>query len=323
MTCSAANCQVHHQANVEKRFTMRTVTARQESQAIMTSAATPPIVRTIAELRAVTAAWRKRGQTCAMVPTMGALHAGHLSLVDYANSVADHVVVSIFVNPTQFAPNEDFDAYPRTEEEDCKKLAAFNVGVVFAPNAREMYPDNFCSAISVNGPAQGLESDSRPHFFGGVATVVTKLLLALLPDIAIFGEKDFQQLRVIEQVTSDLNLPVKILGGPTMREADGLAMSSRNAYLSADERATSVQLITIMRKVAAALQNGAAIEETLQSGLTELKAAGFKPDYLSLNDARSLQAISRDHLDQDMLGTYRLLAAVWLGKTRLIDNIEV
>ncbi len=289
----------------------------------MTNAANPPVVRTIEDLRAITSSWRKLGETCAMVPTMGALHAGHLSLVEYANSVADHVIVSIFVNPTQFAPHEDFDSYPRTEEDDCKKLSNFNVGVVFAPNAREMYPESFCSAISVDGPAKSLESDFRPHFFGGVATVVTKLLLAALPDIAIFGEKDFQQLRVIEQVTEDLNLPVKILGGPTMREADGLAMSSRNAYLSDEERATSVQLITVMRKVASALQNGAPVDTTLQSGLTELKDAGFKPDYLSLNDSRSLQSVTRDHLEQDMLGTYRLLAAAWLGKTRLIDNIEV
>lgn len=289
----------------------------------MQSQQAPKIVRHIADLRDQTALWRQQGQKIAMVPTMGALHAGHLSLVDYAHSVADKVIVSIFVNPTQFAPHEDFDAYPRTEDDDCRKLANYNVGAVFAPNAREMYPEGFCSSIHVAGPALGLESDFRPHFFQGVATVVTKLLLAAQPDIAIFGEKDFQQLRVIEQVTSDLNLPVQILGGPTMREADGLAMSSRNRYLSDAERAQAVQLITTMRKVAAALQSGANCQQSLDSGAAELKQAGFKLDYLTLADKLSLTPVARDHLEEDMLGTYRLLAAAWLGKTRLIDNIEV
>lgn len=289
----------------------------------MTSFSRPKVARTIQDLRKITSAWRLKGESSAMVPTMGALHAGHLSLVEFANSVADHVVVSIFVNPTQFAPHEDFDAYPRTEDDDLEKLASFNVGVVFAPNAREMYPEGFCSHVGLAGPAEGLESEFRPHFFQGVATVVTKLLTAALPDIAIFGEKDFQQLRVIEQVTRDLNLPVKILGGLTMREDDGLAMSSRNAYLTTEERSQAVQLINIMRKVALALQNGAPCKETLTSGLKELEQAGFKPDYLSLNDSLSLQPVTRQVLEEDMLGTYRLLAAAWLGKTRLIDNIAV
>lgn len=258
-----------------------------------------------------------------MVPTMGALHAGHLSLVDHAASIADHVIVSIFVNPTQFAPNEDFDSYPRTEEDDRNKLADYNVGVIFAPNAREMYPQGFATSISMAGPALGLESDFRPHFFSGVATVVTKLLLAALPDFAIFGQKDFQQLKVIEQLVRDLNIPVKVQGGPTMREADGLAMSSRNAYLSPDERTQAVQLIATMRQVAEDLKSGKSIKDSLQSGIEQLEQAGFKPDYLSLNDANSLAAISGDKLDPKQIGTSRLLAAAWMGKTRLIDNIEV
>lgn len=289
----------------------------------MTDTSLPPLVRTIRDLRAVINDWRKKGETCAMVPTMGALHAGHLSLVDHAATVADHVVVSIFVNPAQFAPDEDFDSYPRTEEDDRKKLADHNVGVIFAPNAREIYPDGFATSITMTGPALGLESDFRPHFFGGVATVVTKLLLAALPDVAIFGQKDFQQLKVIERLVTDLNIPTKVLGGPTMREADGLAMSSRNACLSPDERAQAVQLITIMQQVAATLKDGAPIRTTLTEGLERLEKAGFRPDYLSLNDASTLAPVEADRFSDGEAGTCRLLAAAWMGTTRLIDNIEI
>ena len=281
------------------------------------------IVRTIKDLRAITNEWRLKGQTYAMVPTMGALHAGHLSLVEQAQNLADHVLVSIFVNPAQFAPHEDFDSYPRTENDDCIKLSDYRVGAVFCPNAKEMYPEGFCTHVGLSGPAQGLESDFRPHFFQGVATVVSKLLLAAQPDIAIFGEKDFQQLRVIQRFAKDLNIPTEILGGPTMRETDGLAMSSRNAYLSAEERARSVQLITIMRQTAQRLQHGELCKMVLQEGLDALKDAGFKPDYLALHESQDLKPFTGSSLTQEQLGDYRLLAAAWLGKTRLIDNIEV
>lgn len=281
------------------------------------------IVRTIKDLRAITNEWRLKGQTYAMVPTMGALHAGHLSLVEQAQNLADHVLVSIFVNPAQFAPHEDFDSYPRTENDDCIKLSDYSVGAVFCPNAKEMYPDGFCTHVGLSGPAQGLESDFRPHFFQGVATVVSKLLLAAQPDIAIFGEKDFQQLRVIQRFAKDLNIPTEILGGPTMRETDGLAMSSRNAYLSAEERAKSVQLITIMRQTAQRLQHGELCKAVLQEGLDALKDAGFKPDYLALHESQDLKPFTGSSLTKEQLGDYRLLAAAWLGKTRLIDNIEV
>ncbi|MCV6603031.1 MAG: pantoate--beta-alanine ligase [Cohaesibacter sp.] len=286
---------------------------------------TPPltIARTITDLRIITKNWRQKGETFAMVPTMGALHAGHLSLVEQAQTLADHVIVSIFVNPTQFAPNEDFDAYPRTEQEDCAKLANYRIGAVFCPSAREMYPDGFCTHVTLDGPAKGLESDFRPHFFQGVATVVTKLLLAAHPDLAIFGEKDFQQLRVIQRFAKDLNIPTQILGGPTMREADGLAMSSRNAYLSVDERAQAVKLITIMRQTANRLQKGDLCKAALEDGMQALKEAGFTPDYLSLHESHDLATFKGASLTQEQIGQFRLLAAVWLGKTRLIDNIEV
>ncbi|MCT4655390.1 MAG: pantoate--beta-alanine ligase [Cohaesibacter sp.] len=289
----------------------------------MTKSHTLTIARTIDDLRAITKAWRQKGETYAMVPTMGALHAGHLSLVEQAESMADHVLVSIFVNPAQFAPNEDFDSYPRTEEEDCKKLSSYRVGAVFCPNANEMYPSGFCTHVGLEGPAKGLESEFRPHFFQGVATIVTKLLLAAQPDIAIFGEKDFQQLRVIQQFSRDLNIPAKIVGGPTMREADGLAMSSRNAYLSEKERKEAVQLITIMRKTKDKIHGGMPCHSALDEGLADLKSQGFKPDYLSLNESESLTPIKAHTLTREQFGTCRLLAAAWLGKTRLIDNIEI
>ena len=289
----------------------------------MVKAAEPKRVRTIAALRQTVTNWRNAGETIAMVPTMGALHAGHLSLVEEAKRRADRILVSIFVNPTQFAPGEDFDAYPRTEEEDCTKLASLGVDLAFIPSAREMYPEGFATRVNLSGPAEGLESDFRPHFFEGVATVVSKLLLAALPDIAIFGEKDFQQLRVIERIVKDLHIPVNIAGAPTMREEDGLAMSSRNTYLSKDERARAVKLITIMRNVAAKLHEGAKLDQSLESGLVALKQAGFKPDYLSLCTSTDLKPVTADTLPCNMHGRCRLLAAAWMGQTRLIDNIEI
>jgi pantoate--beta-alanine ligase len=215
---------------------------------------TPRIVHTVSELRAAIADWRGGGARIGLVPTMGALHDGHLSLVQAIGKYADRIVVSIFVNPAQFAPHEDFDSYPRNLDGDCAKLAGTGADLVFAPTVREMYPDGFATRLSVGGPAEGLESDHRPHFFGGVATIVSKLLIAAMPDAAMFGEKDYQQLLVIRRMVTDLALPVAIPGGAIMREKDGLAMSSRNAYLSQNERAIAGQLNVVLKNAIARLK---------------------------------------------------------------------
>jgi pantoate--beta-alanine ligase len=272
------------------------------------------VVTTVADLRSVLADLKPA--RIGMVPTMGALHDGHVSLVREARRHADHVVVSIFVNPTQFAPHEDFDAYPRTLDADLAKLGDA-AAVVFAPNAREMYPQGHATAITVGGPSAGLETDFRPHFFAGVATVVAKLLIAAMPDIAVFGEKDYQQLQVVRQMVRDLALPVRIIGAPTLREADGLAMSSRNAYLSADERKVAAKLNRILKNAIADAGNGdlRAAEAAAESALV---AAGFDSvDYVAIRDAESLSVIER--LDRPA----RILAAAKIGKTRLIDNMAV
>ena len=272
------------------------------------------VVTTVADLRSVLADLKPA--RIGMVPTMGALHDGHVSLVREARRHADHVVVSIFVNPTQFAPHEDFDAYPRTLDADLAKLRDA-AAIVFAPNAREMYPQGHATAITVGGPSAGLETDFRPHFFAGVATVVAKLLIAAMPDIAVFGEKDYQQLQVVRQMVRDLALPVQIIGAPTLREADGLAMSSRNAYLSADERKVAAKLNRILKNAIAQAGNGdlRAAEAAAESALV---AAGFDSvDYVAIRDAESLSVIER--LDRPA----RILAAAKIGKTRLIDNMAV
>ncbi len=251
-----------------------------------------------------------------MVPTMGALHAGHVSLVDAARAQAAHVVVSIFVNPTQFAPNEDFDAYPRTLEADLAKLPADVL--VFAPTAREMYSDGYATTITVGGPSHDLETDFRPHFFAGVATVVAKLLIAAAPDVAMFGEKDYQQLLVVQQLVRDLALPVEIVGVPTLREADGLAMSSRNAYLSADERAIAARLNLILKEVIAAVRDHGDLRVAEGAAVDALWQAGFAHvDYVAIRDAQTLAHVTT--LERPA----RILAAAKIGKTRLIDNMAV
>lgn len=272
------------------------------------------VVTTVADLRSVLADLKPA--RIGMVPTMGALHDGHVSLVHEARKHADHVVVSIFVNPTQFAPHEDFDAYPRTLDADLAKLGSA-AAIVFAPNAREMYPQGHATTITVGGPSAGLETDFRPHFFAGVATVVAKLLIAAMPDIAVFGEKDYQQLQVVKRMVRDLALPVRIIGAPTLREADGLAMSSRNAYLSADERKVAATLNRILKDAIVRAGNGdlRAAEAAAESALL---AAGFDSvDYVAIRDAESLSVIER--LDRPA----RILAAAKIGKTRLIDNMAV
>ncbi len=277
----------------------------------------PVIYRTISDLREALQPSRRAGERIAMVPTMGALHEGHLSLVRRARGEADRIVVSIFVNPAQFAPNEDFDAYPRTEARDVAMLAEFGVEAVFAPSAREMYPDGFSTSIGVGGASEGLESDFRPHFFNGVALIVTKLLLAALPDVAIFGEKDYQQLCVVRQMARDLNIPCAILGAETVREADGLAMSSRNVYLSDTDRRTATLIPEVLRETIHALNSGDIPGAALARGRERLAAAGFRLDYLELRDGDTLGHVGTH------TRTRRLLVAAWLGTTRLIDNMAV
>jgi pantoate--beta-alanine ligase len=273
------------------------------------------LVHSIADLRAALAPRRADG--VAMVPTMGALHDGHLSLVRLAD--APTVVVSIFVNPTQFAPHEDFDAYPRDLDGDLKKLTTTGKDIiVFAPSAREMYPQGFATSIRVEGPSAGLETDFRPHFFSGVAIVVAKLLLATLPDTAIFGQKDYQQLKVIERLALDLGLPTRIIGAATAREADGLAMSSRNAYLSAAERAIAGNLNKVLQDAIARARETGALREAEAYGAAALKAVGFdRVDYVAIRDAQSLAVI------ETLAQPARILAAARIGKTRLIDNMPV
>jgi pantoate--beta-alanine ligase len=273
------------------------------------------IVTTVAELRAALASLKPA--RIGMVPTMGALHEGHVSLVTEAGKHAEHVVVSIFVNPTQFAPGEDFDAYPRTLDADLKKLGDAAT-IVFTPTAREMYPQGFATTVTVGGPSVGLETDFRPHFFAGVATVVAKLLIAALPDIAVFGEKDYQQLLVVKRLVRDLGLPIRILGAPTLREADGLALSSRNAYLSADERRIAASLNVILKDAIATARSTGDLRAAEATAIEALREAGFSQvDYVAIRDAESL-----DHITA-LERPARILAAVKVGATRLIDNMAI
>lgn len=273
-----------------------------------------PVVRTIAQLRHAVADWRRAGATVALVPTMGALHRGHLALVARGKALADRVVVSVFVNPTQFGPNEDFSRYPRDEAGDAAKLAAAQCDLLYAPDAAEMYPEGFVTSVSAGPLAEPLCGRFRPGHFTGVATIVTKLLQQARPDIACFGEKDYQQLQIIRRVVRDLDIGVRIEGVPTLREADGLALSSRNLYLSPDERAIAPALHRTLAAVAARVTEGARPAAAAGLGAIELSAAGFKLDYLEICDAETLAPLH----GRDRAG--RALAAVWLGKTRLIDN---
>ena len=278
----------------------------------------PVILETIAALRAWRQERRAAGKRVGLVPTMGALHPGHLSLVTGVKHAVDEAVVSIFVNPTQFAPTEDFSKYPRTFENDIKLLRETGAEAVFAPQVTEIYPAGFATMVSLEGPAKvGLEDAFRPTHFAGVATVVTKLLLQCLPDVAIFGEKDFQQLAVIRRFVRDLDIPVEILGGPTLREADGLAMSSRNVYLSPQERAVAPTIHRVLRGAAELARNRQPLDRIEVESAQALTAAGFVVDYFAIRDALSL-ATPYGGADPARL---RLLVAAKLGKTRLIDNI--
>ncbi len=278
----------------------------------------PETIRTVAELRQRVADWRRASLSVGMVPTMGALHAGHEALVRAARERSDRVVVTLFVNPTQFGPSEDLSAYPRDEDADLKKLAALGVDLLFAPSAEEMYPDGFDTKITIGGPSAGLESDFRPHFFVGVATIVAKLLIAGLPDRAYFGEKDFQQLLVVKKLVRDLSIPTEIVGCPTVRERDGLALSSRNAYLSAEERARAPKLHAMLRALSGRLRRSARPDVDLSEARRALERAGFSVDYLEARNADTL-APAADWKSEPL----RLLVAAKLGTTRLIDNIAV
>ena len=273
--------------------------------------------RTIEELRARVRAWRAQGLRIGFAPTMGALHDGHLSLVEAARRDCDKVVVSIFVNPTQFGPNEDFDAYPRNEAADLGKLASVQTDLAYLPAVAEMYPPGSLTTVNVSGITEGLCGAARPGHFQGVTTVVTKLLLQVLPDAAFFGEKDYQQLKVITRMARDLDIPTRIIGVPTMREADGLALSSRNVYLSATERKNALALPRVMQEVVKRLADGSMAAAHLAWGKDELRRGGFDSvDYLELCDAEDLHPLGS-------VGSApaRLIAAARIGKTRLIDNI--
>src|SRR5712692_4163234 len=279
----------------------------------------PRVVRTVAPLRRAITKWRTSGERIALVPTMGALHAGHLALVRAARRRARRLVVSIFVNPAQFAPHEDFASYPRTLDSDLAALAETAVDLVWAPSVAVMYPPGFATRIVPEGPATaGLEDKFRPHFFGGVATVVGKLFTQVRPDLAIFGEKDFQQLRVVTRMAGDLDLAVRVIGSRTVRERNGLALSSRNVYLSPEERLKAPTLYRAMKESASRLRAGDNIEAAMTGGAELIANAGFVLDYYEPRHANTLAPIASA---KD--GPVRILVAARLGKTRLIDNIAV
>lgn len=274
---------------------------------------------TVTDLRARLFEWRDAGHRIGLVPTMGALHKGHMALVRQALEAADRVVVSVFVNPAQFAEGEDFDSYPRTLEEDAAKLARTGAQLIYAPTGRQMYPDGFSTEVRMGGPAIGLESAARPHFFHGVALVVAKLLNQVRPDVAVFGEKDYQQLLVIRRLAADLDLDVEILAGPTEREADGLALSSRNAYLSAEERRRASQLNVILSDLAKALGQGASTAPSVADAVAKAERAFDAVDYVTVRHAETLAELPEGPINEPA----RVLAAVKLGTTRLIDNMAV
>ena len=277
-------------------------------------------VRTVAALRGHVARWRRGGLRVALVPTMGALHKGHEALLAAARDAADRTVASIFVNPTQFGPGEDYAAYPRDEARDAAHLAAAGADLLFAPSVEEMYPDGFATTVLVRGLSEGLCGAFRPGHFEGVATVVAKLLIQALPDVAAFGEKDYQQLCVIRRLARDLDLPVAILGVATVREADGLAVSSRNAYLTARERRIAPELYRTVSDTAARIAGGADGAMACAEGREALLAAGFDSvDYVECADAETLTAVTAF----DPAHPARVFAAARLGRARLIDNCPV
>ncbi len=277
-------------------------------------------VKTVRELRAAVARARSEGKRIGLVPTMGNLHSGHAALVTKAAQRADFVVATIFVNPMQFGPNEDLATYPRTLAADQERLLEAGCHLLFTPNVEEMYPHGMADQTTVSVPviSEGLCGASRPGHFDGVSTVVSKLFNMVQPDLAVFGEKDFQQLAVIRALVRDLNMPIQIIGEPTVRAEDGLALSSRNGYLSAEQRAIAPELYRVIQHIGRAIDSGDKDFSTLlEAGKTELQAVGLRPDYLEVREATSLRPATA--LDNDLV----ILAAVFLGKTRLIDNLHL
>ena len=276
------------------------------------------IVREMSDLAASLSQWRKAGEIIALVPTMGALHAGHMALVDAARAGAGKVVASIFVNPLQFGANEDLDRYPRQEAEDARRLEAHGCDLIWMPTADQLYPPGFATTVSVAGVSERWDGEARPGHFAGVATVVAKLFTAVRPDIAYFGEKDFQQLAVIRRMTQDLGLGVDVRGVPTVRDADGLALSSRNAYLSAGERERALALPQALEEARDAIQGGKPVDPVLDRARNRLSDAGFsRLDYFALVDAATLEPL------EAATGEMRLIAAAVIGTSRLIDKVRV
>lgn len=281
--------------------------------------ATKKIIRNVRTLRSIISEWRKEKKTIALVPTMGALHEGHLSLVNLAKRKADKIIVSIFVNPKQFAENEDLSRYPRDEKGDHQKLSSLKTDLIWAPSNSEMYPEGFSTSVVPQGSALPLEGEFRPNHFTGVATVCIKLFFQTTPDFALFGEKDYQQLCVIRQLVRDLNLPLKIVAGAISREKDGLARSSRNVYLSANERKIAPQLYGALNSIAKKVKNGAQIDKVIDETKKILLISGFqKIDYIAVCNAHTLGP----YIPKSKMAG-RILAAAWLGRTRLIDNISI
>lgn len=279
---------------------------------------TIPIVRTVAALREQVNDWKHQGLRVGLVPTMGALHHGHLSLVHAVAEKVDRVIVSIFVNPTQFGEGEDFDQYPRTEVEDCQKLTSTPASLVFAPNAAEMYPSGFASTVSVRGISERFEGAIRPGHFDGVATVVSKLLLQAMPDVAIFGEKDYQQLAVIRRFVADLNIPVEIMGGTLIREPDGLAASSRNVYLDANQREIAGRFNVILRDLVTGVESGVSPRDAEKVAARALLDAGFlSVDYVAVVDKDTLEPL------ETLAGEARVIAVARIGGVRLLDNMAI
>jgi pantoate--beta-alanine ligase len=277
-----------------------------------------PIETTLAGLRARTTAWRKAGETIGVVPTMGALHQGHLSLARAARDTCDRVIVTIFVNPKQFNNPEDLENYPRTEQDDAKKLESIGVDVIYVPDGAQMYPDGFATNVSVGGLTDMLCGAHRPGHFDGVATVVSKLFLQTSADKAFFGEKDYQQLQIVRRMATDLDIPIEVIGCPTIREIDGLAMSSRNLLLSDRARAKAAALPDVMEDMRVALAKGALMSDIVDVAKAKIIAAGFNEvEYLELRDSDQLKPLNKANVNS------RLFAAAWLAGVRLIDNVGV
>ncbi|WP_262695585.1 pantoate--beta-alanine ligase [Kordiimonas aquimaris] len=278
----------------------------------------PAVVRTVTELRAFISDQRNLGHSIGLVPTMGALHHGHLSLVDVISQHVDTPIVSIFVNPTQFGEGEDFSEYPRTEQADLEKLATTNTALVYAPSVEEMYPNGDVTTVTVDQITEMFEGTERPGHFAGVATVVSKLLLQCMPNVAIFGEKDFQQLAVIKRFVKDLHIPVNVIGGPIIREADGLAASSRNVYLNATERKTAGQLNVILKNMIKSVRDGEPIKQAENKTTQQLLDAGFSSvDYVSVVEPETLKPM------EELAMPARLVAVARIGKVRLLDNMPI